>query len=157
MTACRLITAFALLIHSVLGCGMHHASGCETHRRDACSAIHNSAHRHADHVVNHGHHDCHHDDDADDRCEDESNSGVGPLACCQFGPCESHEKRCHGELVCSYKPSSGPEFLVEVGPVTFVAPSDLYARQLLSAASNAATVDGVDPRLHFALLCTWLI
>jgi hypothetical protein len=157
MIACRLITAVALLIHSVLGCGLHHASACGMHAHDSCLTAHEVDHSDADHsdADHHDHHACHEGDDHDLTGTPQSEV-IAPLCCCHYGPCEESDNSCHSELECSYKPSSGPEFLPDIGPVVFVAATDIDTQGLHRPVPRVA-LDAFHARSLCALHCTWQI
>lgn len=167
MTSCRLITAIALLMHSVLGCGLHHVSACGSHRHEAVAEHAHERDGHADHGHDHHGHDHHSHDHhscdhgaADQHSEGEavdSSGYIAPPSCCQFGPCDEGESSCHSELECSYRSSSDLKFLLDSGPVTFITGQQIRAFRLPLCEARDTALGAFGARSHCALLCTWQI
>ncbi len=188
-TVCRLTTVVALLLHLIFGCSLHHATACGTHGFDGCNHACGTSEApgvHQDHDCAHAHdcsdgHDDNHDDGDSDRHSDHDQTGHGcssneelivhqdlvneAIACngqCQSVPCDGDHPGCHGDVECSFVPSSDVVFFTDAPFVAFM----VYDHDPLVTASNAALVRGlherhevhaVDSLSHCASLCTWLI
>jgi hypothetical protein len=121
LTACKLITAVALLIHSVFGCGLHHASACGMHEHEShevCSSEHES-HEHGLHEHESHEHGLHEHESLEHACH------VSHEACCTHEDRGRHHD--HGaddkcgheeapELVASYANSLAPACCCQHGP-----------------------------------------
>ncbi len=160
LNACKIMTAAALLLHSIFGCGLHHASACGMHEHgpheSACAAEH--------------HDSC--PDGEQDHDEGEHGHAAGlvahhvpqiaPACHCEHVPCEGNHGSCHSEVECSFVPPSAPEFSLDSGLVVFVVFRDAHVPSL----DDSGTWDNSSRRVsagccsspaRCALLCTWQI
>ncbi|MCO8121645.1 hypothetical protein NHH03_07845 [Stieleria sp. TO1_6] len=175
-------TVFALLIHSILGCSLHHACGCDargapmTQSSAACDHLQTVAAVHSPSVQ---HPCCHHHDDDSDRglsnqnlqqnshsVQHERESAAAELSvacgCCEQTPCDGNDPGCHTSVGCSFVSSNDVNFLADTPTVAFVI--DCGAADCGGRAGVVPHRDarqhclGADSSLsHCALLCTWLI
>jgi len=184
MTACKLLTVAAMLLHSIFGCSLHHACACESHphgQQQHVAAIEDAnACNHADHQHfaevecagsckhhDHANHDqndtCHgdhrHADDAKTTAKSQLGNGC---QCCQETPCENGDSPCCSAVQCSFIIASDVEFTLDVGPILFVLGDDdpscmesLRARSLVDIGRLLAGHNG--SLSMCSLHCSWQI
>ena len=164
LNACKIVTAAALLLHSMFGCSLHHASACcmhgESNRSVASATEQDVCESHSHHHHDHDAH-CH---DAVDDCSEPHRADSGTLVaeecCCEHEPCEGNHGECHSEVECSFVPPSGPEFSIDYRPIGYATLGDLGQRQFLASFSTRNLRHGRLPDIHSApemcaLFCTW--
>ena len=175
-SSCRILTAVALLLHSILGCGMHAACGC--------SEVSHSAVSQTDHTstvavgcceMDETHPDVHrnHDDSKHFRHEKNrgesgnelstvSNDGTlkGKCGCCQRVPDQDHHPSDRCGLACNFVPSSDVVLHFDAPLIEYLGPSDLALRGRIVERSifgpghgNAFCAGG--PISFCASHCTW--
>ncbi len=158
---CRLTTIAALLLHLIFGCSLHHVAACGSHGHDGCQ------------------HTCLTDNlpsvQPDDCCgcgHGRSGEAVGPIGkvnqvvapccACEPQPCDGNHPGCHGEVECSFVPSSDVVFNIDAPLVAFVSyehdpmmnfVSSLTTRRLQQRSAIVVS----DSLSHCASLCTWII
>ena len=168
---CRLTTVAALLLHLIFGCSLHHAAACGSHEHDRCQHTCDAAGSETesdsesvqhDHVCDH--HDEHDGSGGVESVEagDSESQLVAPCCVCESQPCDGNHPGCHGEVVCSFVPSSDVAFVVDVPFVAFIVyDNDPMLSTISSLASRGLrerSAIGVQGSLsHCASLCTWII
>ena len=160
---CRLTTVAALLLHLIFGCSLHHAAACGSHGHGGCDHARVSTDLpsvQSDHCCSHDH-DCSGEDETVEAYDNVSQL-VAPCCACESQPCDGNHPGCHGEVECSFVPSSDVVFIIDAPVVAFVCyehdpmmsfVSSLAARRLQQRSVNVAT----DSLSHCASLCTWII
>ncbi len=109
---CRLATVAAMLLHSLLGCSLHHACACDSYMQGEHQRVED-----AGTCDDHGH-SCHHDGGCD---RDHREAGAGSWViigceCCENTPCGHDDSPCCSEVHCSFIASSSVQFSLDIGP-----------------------------------------
>lgn len=159
----RIIAAAALLLHTALGCSVHHACACDDHGHAPTAEI--------------SHHSCDHDHATvqsvtagalpELNCPGDHNDAateqlVAACTCCDSAPCDGSTPACHTEIACSFVPADALAFDFDtVGRPTVLPTSNLEAA-ISSAQHVQGSIDRSDPVIYqpksrCAFLCTWLI
>lgn len=179
-TVCRLTTVVALLLHSIFGCGLHHACGCDSHAHvggEIIFAVGEAPSVHADLATNHDCGHCHHHHGSQshwsDRDQDSSTDQtqanasadsalIASCLCCEPGPWDSTDPGCHSELGCSFVHTNHDAFTFDAPLVAFVVyRQDSKMNYFSSFATQGqhrwGSVIHHDSLSHCASLCTWQI
>ncbi len=159
-----------MLLHSLFGCSLHHAAGCDSHAHGLCDHAcdvdgHPSVQPETDCCHDHQGHD--HGDETDGSCGGElvtgSESNVAP-SCpgCESGPCDGSSPGCHSVSSCSFVPSSDVAFVCDAVFVGFVSydldPNMAPVRMIAWQQERQRQFSGVEDSLsRCASLCTWQI
>lgn len=165
-TLCRLLTAAAILLHSIFGCGLHRVCACSSHQHGEVQCAAETA---DSSQCDHNDHACHrHDADGDeDQGMDDQQSGVTGWVADGCDGCEEHpfdrdDSPCCSAVQCSFIVVNDVEFALDVGPATFVV--DDIDRTLSQSLRSAGQVDGGSVRSRYddslsrcALHCSWQI
>ncbi len=156
---CRLTTVAALLLHLIFGCSLHHAAACGSHGHGGCDHARVSTDLpsvQSDHCCGQDH-DCSGEDQTVE-ADDNVSQLVAPCYACQSQPCDGNHPGCHGEVECSFVPSSDVVFIIDapVGCVCVLrARSDDEFRQFARGPSVATAIgkcrDGLALPLCFSL------
>lgn len=166
-TFCKFVTVAALLLHSLFGCGLHHATGCDGHQ-------HASQHRTppADRAGS-----CCHDHDRDEagfarqQCEAESRPlacggrvrpSAQPSSCEGDAPAGGDHDGCHSEIECSFLPSPQVVFASTATPLPALladanSRGSRYATALRRTGQPLERFSCHGSLARCAFLCTWRI
>lgn len=167
---CRLVTVAALLLHLLFGCSLHQAAAGGTHRLHECQqAQEHGAFETIGPESGPSGHGCGHHHDHVNRFDPETNSIdqvagrlMAPCCLCELPPCDGDHPGCHGEVECSFVPSSDVVFVINAPFVMLVTrahdPLKSYLDSLESRGSGHRSAIGArDSLSHCASLCTWII
>ncbi len=159
----KIVAIIALMLHSTLGCGLHHASACRTRSAELDGRA----------AANHGPSGCCGEADAehsveDDGCcgndaecpEQEPVSMSDALCGCDHSlPCEDRDGGCHSEVECSFLPTSPCSFSADAVPIAFVSVVQTsHLNGLVTPEVGVITNSACGNSLsRCALLCTWQI
>ena len=164
---CRLTTVAALMLHLIFGCSLHHSAACERHDHDRCRHTCESAP-----LSMHGNHACIHDHHHSGRgktpegnaieADDSVRQLASPCCVCESQPCDGNHPGFHGEVECSFVPSSDDVFIIDAPFVAYVTyehdPMMTFvssmAKRRLHQRSARLSMDSLS---HCASLCTWII
>ena len=165
LIVCRFTTVAALLLHLIFGCSLHHATGCERHGHDGfqhtCTSEPLTVHGDHDH-------DHHHSDEGETsegnaiEVGDSESQLASPCCVCESLPCDGDHPGCHGEVECSFVPSSDVVFIIDAPFVAYVT-YDLDSMMCLASSMAKRESFQRSARLvtnslsHCASLCTWII
>lgn len=157
------MTVAAMLLHSILGCSLHHACACEAHEHGEQQPVQEVGACGHDHGGHHHDHAC---DDAnqaagDDEIVSEAWVSIG-CDCCEKAPCEGGDSPCCSEVQCSFILTSDVEFSPDFGPALLVLVDDdpsfidaIRTRRIFDVGRLHSGVDGSPSRC--ALHCSWQI
>jgi len=161
---CRFTTVAALLLHLIFGCSLHHAGACGHHDHDGCphTCVSDSLAVHDEQDCGHDHgHGCPTEEDTVEPSVQLSQL-VAPCCDCETQPCNGNHPGFHGEVECSFVPSSDIVFVINAPLIAFV----IYEHDpMLSDANSLASrglpgrsaIGAQDSLSHCAFLCTWII
>ncbi len=165
---CRLTAVAALLLHLIFGCSLHHAAANGQHDHmeceHSCSAA-DSLSVQQQPAANPGHdHDQNRGTQIETPGVDTFILGRSMATCCRYEskPLDGQHSRCHGELECSFVPSSDVEFIIDRAFVAFVTyeldPMAGDASSLaLRGLRERSAIGARDSLSHCASLCTWIV
>ncbi|QDV85326.1 hypothetical protein TBK1r_43050 [Stieleria magnilauensis] len=170
LAICRITTVVAMLLHSLLGCSLHHAASCDSHAHsvydDVCDADGHPSVQH-DNDCCHDHEGHDHSRGAEGSCTSEfvagSETNIAPVCPgCESGPCDGRLPGCHSTGSCSFVPSSDVDFVCDAVFVGYILydfdPSMARVRTVCWQQERQRQFAGVEDSLsHCASLCTWLI
>lgn len=162
LTACKIMTAAVLLLHSSFGCSVHHASNCGMHRSIAQYSVQIYGHR-VPRDVKHSHGcSCDHNS-LDSVPDDETVVGSAVESCgCQRTPCDGNHAGCHSEVGCSFLATTDGVPLFDATFIGFVADHhdcEMLRNRLASWTDTRtqSTVGAIGSGARCALLGVWLI
>lgn len=118
LNACKIMTAAALLLHSIFGCSLHHACACESHahgkRQLADAWIESTMPDHGDLGPQHDSSccDCHHET-SHDQLGSEASLTAG-CDCRQDSGRSDGDSPCCSEIQCSFTLASSSECSLDV-------------------------------------------
>ncbi|MDV6031450.1 MAG: hypothetical protein F9B45_15400 [Phycisphaera sp. RhM] len=87
---------------------------------------------------------------------------MAPCCACESQPCDGNHPGCHGEVECSFVPSSDVVFIIDAPLVAYVAyehdPMMSLVRSMAKRGLHQrSTRVATDSLSHCASLCTWII
>jgi hypothetical protein len=161
---CRFTTVAALLLHLIFGCSLHHVGVCGVHdhagRDQSCSTSQLFG------LQPERGCDC-------DRVEGRSGSKstaeipsrvdqlTAACCACESQPCDGNHPGCHGEVECSFVPSTSVAFIIHAASIVFVTfehdPMMKHAISLSHSWRERFVIGVQDSPSRCASLCTWLI
>ena len=170
-TPLRILTAAALLLHSVFGCGLHDVCGCEgtTQDRSRWDSAAEGCELECESL------DVHHNDAHLEHSQDSDASGCCEHAvpmdftyetphrdgcCCQQTPHPDRSAATNCSIACSFVQSTGVIFNFDARFVEFVGQNDRLSHgQLVEASAYGprywGAMRGGDSTFLCASLCTW--
>lgn len=167
----RILTAAALLLHSIFGCGVHDVCGCQPNwqGRSALDSSHQCCDPHVERPDvhhNHDHSELIHDGETMDDCGHfvQTDHEVGSLhalcGCCQRSPHHDHSPLSSCDISCSFVQSSSVVVAADPPLVEYLMPQDIVVLgQRVEAVAFGPrywiSVRGGDSMSHCAALCSW--